>query len=391
MLVAGTCIGSGMIALPLMLAKLGLIPSILLMLLIAGITYFTSLVSLELNLQAGEGLSLGELGKKFSGRMAEMIGYASLKLLSFSLLAVFIYAGTSIINKLLSSHHDFTTVATGYALVAVLILLLPIRFVDYINRILFIGLILVVTILVIGLASMISWNDLPLFAEKYTDIYTWMTIIPIVFTSFGFQVIFHTLTNYCNKDAKILKQAFLWGSFLPAVVYIVWTSSILIVIHHENPIFYQSMITGNIEVGDLIHQLSIIAKWQSIQFLVWWISLLAIVTSVLGVGIGLYESLKRFYDKLVSHNILSSVLSSITTILPAYLLAVLIPNAFIIALGFAGMILVIIAIIEPIYLLSRVKIKSYYYPELSYKPLIYSCVVIGIVIIGCEIINLINS
>ena len=79
LLVAGTCIGSGMIALPMVLAKLGLIPSILLMVMIWFIMYYTSLVNLELNLQAGHGLSLGALGKYFSGRTAELIGTVSLK------------------------------------------------------------------------------------------------------------------------------------------------------------------------------------------------------------------------------------------------------------------------------------------------------------------------
>ncbi|AFB31592.1 putative permease [Rickettsia rhipicephali str. Ect] len=50
----------------------------------------------------------------------------------------------------------------------------------------------------------------------------------------------------------MLKTAFLFGSLIPAIVYIIWTCSILIVAHHNNPTFYQQMITSNIEVGDLI-------------------------------------------------------------------------------------------------------------------------------------------
>jgi len=46
LLIAGTCIGSGMIALPLVLAKIGLVPSILIMLLIWFIMHYTSLVNL---------------------------------------------------------------------------------------------------------------------------------------------------------------------------------------------------------------------------------------------------------------------------------------------------------------------------------------------------------
>ncbi len=49
----------------------------------------------------------------------------------------------------------------------------------------------------------------------------------------------------------LLKTAFLFGSLIPAIVCIIWTCSILIVVHHNNPTFYQQMITSNVEVGDL--------------------------------------------------------------------------------------------------------------------------------------------
>ncbi|MCZ6904002.1 MAG: hypothetical protein O7C59_00185 [Rickettsia endosymbiont of Ixodes persulcatus] len=71
---------------------------------------------------------------------------------------------------------------------------------------LFTGL-LIIAILVIGLVSMIKWDDLPLFSPNYKEISIW-GVTPVVFISFGFQVIFHTLTNYCNKNAK--DGVFIW-------------------------------------------------------------------------------------------------------------------------------------------------------------------------------------
>ena len=119
----------------------------------------------------------------------------------------------------------------------------------------------------------------------------------------------------------MLKTAFLFGSLIPAIVYIIWTCSILIVAHHNNPTFYQQMITSNVAVRDL----SNIAKWPSVQLLVWIISALAIVTSILGVG--LCDSLKTMFMNSIPNVV-------IVTILPAYIVAVVVPNAFIIILGF---------------------------------------------------------
>lgn len=101
------------------------------------------------------------------------------------------------------------------------------------------------------------------------------------------------------------------------------------VVYNESPEFYQQMLNGEVQVGDLISELSKIAKWQSIQLLVRWISLLAIITSVLGVGFGLCDSLKNILRKWGCIEQLHGILAAIIAVLPAYIIAILITNAFI--------------------------------------------------------------
>jgi tyrosine-specific transport protein len=389
-LIAGISIGSGMIALPMVLAKLGLIPSIMIMFVIWGVIYYSSLVNLELNLQANKGLPLNKLGRLYSGKGAEAMGFISLKLLSYSLLSVYIYGGASVLQKLLSLQTDFTLVASIIALIVSLILLLPLNLIDHLNRALFAMLLFIIAVLVLGLVSMINWSNLPLIGSYSFDIKSLRIAIPVLFTSFGFQIIFHTLTDYCNKNGKILKKAFFIGSLIPFILYIIWTSSILSVVYNENYEFYHSMELGKVEVGDLIKELSKASKWPLIQILIWWISLLAIVTSVIGVGVGLKDSIKKTVTKYNNSSMMHNILASIVTILPAYLVAVIIPNAFIKMLGFAGMILVIIAILLPIYLFYKAKIKKLYYQELRLKLLIAITAIIGIIIILCEIFNILG-
>ena len=392
LLVAGTCIGSGMIALPMVLAKVGLVPSIALMLVLWFIMYYTSLINIELNLQADQGLSLGELGSHFSGRGAAFIGSICLKLLSFSLLAVFIYGGSSIAQELLTSKmgssFSFESVATWYTLIAIGVILLPIKFIDYFNRLLFMSLLAIVTILIIGLTVSIRWSNLPLFSLKYDDLSAWVALIPVVFTSFGFQVIFHTLTNYCNKNAKMLKQAFFWGSLIPAVVYILWTCTILSVVYHDNPAYYHLMVEGNAEVGELIQVLSKVSEWQSVQLLVWGISSLAIATSVIGVGVGLFESFNRTMTLAVPNVTIRRVLAAISTMGPAYLAVIYIPNAFITILGFAGMILAVIAILLPTYLFWKINKPNFFFNELKATGLILFSVFIAVIVMACEVYNM---
>lgn len=393
LLVAGTCIGSGMIALPMVLAKIGILPSFLIMGLIWALCYYTALINLELNLQAEKGLPLGTLARLYAGKKSEYIGTLSLKILSYALVAVYIYGGTSIFQQLLGNsgiEMDFTPLATGLAVISFLVLLFPLKMIDYVNRFLFIGLIGVFSLLIIGLVSSLEWSNLPLISPQSMDWASWRILIPVVFTSFGFQVIFHTLTNYCEGNPAILKRVFLWGSLIPALVYMIWTFGILSLIYHHNPEAYQKMADGNLDIGGLIQELSLIAKWSLIQLLVWWISILAIVTSLLGVGIGLVDSLKAMMTPLVPWAKIRTGLAALITILPSYLVAILVPNAFISVLGFAGMILVVIAILLPLYLfwiMREGSTKKLHYSELEYRGLLILSGMAGIIIIACEIMN----
>jgi tyrosine-specific transport protein len=390
--VAGTCIGSGMIALPMVLAKLGLVPSLLLMVVTWFVMYYTSLVNIELNLQADEGLSLGELGRRFSGRIAEMVGTICIKLLAYSLLAVFIYGGSSILQELLAARtgaaYSLESISTAGTLLSMFLLALPMRFVDYFNRILFMSLLGITVLLIAGLAASVDWSTLPLFADKYADVGSWIALIPVVFTSFGFQGIFHTLTNYSYKDSKILKTAFLWGSLIPAIVYILWTCSILCAIYHQNPIFYAQMVEGKAQVGELVQVLSRVAKWESVQLLIQGISLLAIATSIIGVGMGLLDTLKEKMGKTIHNSHARSLVGVIMTMLPPYLAVIYIPNAFLTVLGFAGMILAIIAIILPVYLFWQLKGRRLFYQELRHRWLIVLTIIAAVGVIICEIVHM---
>lgn len=385
MLVAATCIGGGTIALPMVLGKIGILPSIAFMLLMWLIVYCTAIINLELHLQAGQSMSLGKLSRKFSGKFLENITNICFKLLSYALLAVYIYGGSSILQSMLNWQSS-TEISYLYAIAAFLLLMCPLALIDYVNRLLFMGLLASIAILIIGLVSEIKLDHLPIISSSFTNISAWEMIIPLVFTAFGFQGSIPTFVRYCDNDEKVLKKVFFWGTLIPAIVYIIWICSILAAIHANNYDFYQKIITSKVEVGELIKEISQIAKLNAVQTLIWWLSLLAIVTSLIGVGIGLYDSIQSMIVKKIPSPIMNKITTSVLTIFPAYLVAILIPNAFIKVLGFAGMILVVIAIFIPAYLLS--KTNKPICKELKTPALVNFTVVCGIIIVLCEIINM---
>ncbi|MBN9543582.1 MAG: amino acid permease [Alphaproteobacteria bacterium] len=385
-LIAGTSIGAGMIALPIMLAKIGLFESIMLMILIWAIMYYSALASVELNLRAGKGITLGEAGAIYSGQIASKIGTISLKILSYSLLSAYLYAGCDLI-KTLTGYNPY--ILEILAVLLIIVLTTKIRLIEYINRILFLAMLCVLGLIIIYMIPASSLHNSG--TETTLQLSTILGTIPVIFTSFGFQVIFHTVTDYCNKDARLIRKAFYWGSLIPLLVYTIWTLGILNTIASHNPDLYVNLIKGNVEIGTLINELSIILNKSYLNNLVWVISILAITTSMIGVSVGLSGSISNYLN---SKNLAigkNNLIAALSTVLPGYIVAKLAPNAFIAALGFAGMILVVIAIFLPMYLLYKSDKVSgtYYYNCLSIKSLRYIAIGFGILVTIIEVKNLI--
>ena len=83
-------------------------------------------------------------------------------------------------------------------------------------------------------------------------------------------------------------------------------------------------------------------------------------------------------------------MSALVTVIPAYLVVSFIPGAFIKALGFAGMILVVIALLLPIYLLYRSDDRDTFYSILKNKLLRWIMVLLSFGIMAIEIAHLLN-
>jgi tyrosine-specific transport protein len=156
-------------------------------------------------------------------------------------------------------------------------------------------------------------------------------------------------------------------------------------IFFKNPIFFQNIIQGQAKLGDMIQSLSQISDNASIHLFATLTSLLAIITSAIGVGLGLRDSWALKIAPKVNHPFLQAIGSVLITIVPPFVVVLLIPEAFIKALSFAGLILVVMAIFLPLYLLSKRKSGTFYYPILRYKSLQYIALLVGGLIVASEI------
>lgn len=412
-LVAGTCIGSGTLALPLLLGHFGIGISLLLMGVIWLVHYYSALLCIEVTLQAGpkEDLSIGKLAQRFSGKTAGWLGTTGYVLFSYALVIAYLVGGSSIVEKMLQEFGIFLT--RGVVLISILaigsgIFIFSVKVVDSVNRVLFLGMLGVFLTLIIGLLASMNTENLPLGLPHFGDstalgdlkssgagvgangtgmspLEMGMLALPVLFGSFGFEGITHSLVSYCHGRADLLRRVVFWGLVLPLIVYVAWTLGALSVLWDKDPLFYKKMVSGTIDPGSLVQALSRITQWKAIQWLVWVLSLLAIFTSFLGVGLGLTDAFKEQLSR-AQRGGGGHAFAVAMTLIPSGVIAYGYPQAFLKLLSFAGTSLVVLFILLPAFFLWRIFGRASYYPELS-TPRIAMLLACGILIIIGEIIT----
>jgi len=378
-LLSGTAIGSGMLSLPIVLAPLGAVMSCVLILLCGFVTYLSALIRCSLNLQTRCDYTLEDVGKSFSGTIAGIIGSFSLKLLSFSLLSAYIYGFSALVGT--------DTLVVKIAVVGFIftILLFPSRWILNINKNCFILLLFVLSGLIVLLIFSVRSINYPKLSESL-NINTLCMIIPTLFTSFGFQGSLHTLTKFCNNDVKLIQKSCGYACALISLVYIFWVVGILTVLSSEQSDFFRKMVCKTIDVQELVGILENTFKFHYVKSCVMLVSIFTILTSIIGVGVSLVEDLERnFIDKLrFNAQWQLRWFCAIIAVLPAVVIAIIIPKAFVVVLSFSGFVLSIIAIFLPIYLFSKAHcmcldklIKS--------KILVGFVLLFGLCIVSCEV------
>ena len=344
-LLAGTAIGSGMLSLPILLARYGLNFTFIVMCFFAWLTYFTAIIRTDININSDSSFSLRDVGKFFSGNSASKIGSVSLKLLSYSLISAYLYGAASLLKTFFD--FDLKLIILVISIFTILILSSEINIIN-INKKIFALLLIILFVVIIKLFQNLKFDNIEIQFSNF-DHSAISSVLPIVFTSFGFQGSLHSLTKFVDNDRKLIKRACLYGSLIPAIVYISWVACVISVISSNDINFFEKMIKNNVELSELISCLTNISNCAYIKTVSWIISILALFTSIIGVCVAVFDEWKNVIDRKLKQKF-STLCSAIITIVPGMFVVVLIPNAFIKVLNISGMILSIIAIFLPTFL-----------------------------------------
>lgn len=345
-MIAGTAIGAGMLALPLTFAAVGLFWGSIILVCMCTLMYFAALLSLELNYNHGEkAVSISTLSKIYINKFSSVIANIMLMLLLYALLAAYISGTTSVLSKIYDfgiSEHLLAITAT---IVMCIVVVGHVKWLDRINKLLFLGMLVLWGGIIIVMSSSLNVGALSALNETFSS-HSLIKIIPIAFTSFGFHLSMPTIINYCKLDIKRFKLALLIGCFLPLAAYLIWTWSALAIIKATDSEIFEKILLRKADLGMMISSLAAASSFSAFSILTKFFSLLAIVTSFFGVGIGLLDFFREKFVKK-GQELPGEVVSALMTFIIPLLIAIAIPNAFVLALSAASIFLSMLSIILP--------------------------------------------
>lgn len=389
LLVSGTTIGAGMLALPVATGLAGFFPSFILMIIIWLYMLLTAFFLLEVNLRMKGESNIISMVKKTLGKPGEIIGWVIYLLLLYSLTAAYIVGCSAILEDFIEFFVSIDVPQWVFPLPLIVLfgafVYLGTNVVDHLNRLLMLGLILAyIVLIVIGIFN-INFELL-----KYSNFSMLLTAFPIVFTSFGYHIIIPTLTTYLDHDSRQLKLSILIGSLIPLIIYVLWQVIALGIV----PIEGSNSLKETLELG-----LPVTSPLKNILNSPWLataaraFAFFAIITSFLGVALSLSDfladGLKIEKTKQGRFGI------CLLTFLPPLTFALFYPEGFILALNYAGIFVAILLGLLPSLMVwferyGKETERSFIPSNFKVpggKPLVIFGILFAIGVIGLEIFN----
>lgn len=392
LLVAGTCIGAGMLALPISTAAAGFYPSVGAFLFCWLMMTCSAFLMLEVSLWYPEETNLITMAKSTLGKKGEIIAWCTYVLFLYALMTAYTSGAAGIIAKGLSFLGMNENAAIWVVvLIFAFLVYLGARWVDWANRFMMMGLIVAYLILVTTVIPKVT----PELLQHSEPKYLWTTGTLLV-TSFGFHLLIPSLKNYLHSDIKALRWTIFIGSLIPLVVYLLWELLVLGVISVKGEQGLVAMLvdehtSGKQAVVELTAMLSHLLNNPQITLFARIFSLCAILTSFIGVSLGLFDF---FADGLrIKKTIQGKFALSLLTFFPPILIVYFYPR-FLVALHYAGIFAAILLIIFPAVMVwqgrYRLNIQAPY-RVMGGKIVVLLILCFGLGVIGLEALERMNK
>jgi len=342
-IVAGTTIGAGMLAMPLAAAGVGFGMTLLLLTGLWAVMCYTALLLVEVYQHEAADTGLATLSRRYLGRPGQWLAGFSMLFLMYALTAAYISGAGELLSASLESglglHIPPAAGVLLFTLIGGGIVCVGTHSVDFFNRILFSAkIVLLIVMLVLMMPHVHSANLITMPVEKGLV----LSAIPVIFTSFGFHGSVPSIVSYMQGDVKKLRTIFVTGSAIPLVAYIFWQLATLGAIPSDT---FVGLLAAKSGLNGLLQAVRDVVATPHVELAVHLFADVALATSFLGVTLGLFDYLSDMFAR--KRNLRGRLQTGAITFLPPLAFALFYPQGFVMALGYAGVALAVLALILP--------------------------------------------
>lgn len=340
LLISGTAIGAGMLALPISTAKNGFIPSVVAFLICWAFMTLAALLLLEINLKlAGEKDLLSMVGVTF-GKVGKVLAWICYLMLLYALISAYLKGSSAWFLKLLTDYQIH--IPMPVAIICIIVIFATIAsygtaVTEKINRVFMVGLIL--TYLVLMATALPSVDMAKISHQNFSGL---SVTFPLILTAFGYGVVLPSLTNYLERDVKALRLAIIIGGLLPFTIYILWEWIALGIIPLTGDNSLEILGKHHNDGTGVAVALEHIVGNPWITTSSQWFAIFAIITSLLGVSLALFHFLADGLQFKKHKNWQHRLWLSGLTFLPPLAILLLYPSSFGRILSFAGIFVAIL-------------------------------------------------
>lgn len=278
LLIAGTCIGVGMLALPVATAEGGFFSSLPIYLLVWLFMLCTSRLIVEACLWCPKDANLITVSRTLLGKQGAAFCWLLYLFLFYCLMVAHTVAGGEAVAGFQSVRSPQWLSTLIYMVLFAPAVYLGTKWVDRVNIILMTGVVITFFFFIFYAfpnidTQLLYRSDLPK---------AWKAL-PVLLTAFGFQNLIPTLVTYTDRNDKLIMKAIWIGTSIPLALYILWQLMIHGIVPYD--ILAQAFSNGQNAVVPLqeVLQKSGIAKIGQI------FAFFAMTTSFIGIAIAFFD------------------------------------------------------------------------------------------------------
>ena len=352
LIIIGTTIGGGMLALPVTTSTAGYLPSVGMLFIIWFFMSVGAWFILKVNAKFPLGTHVISMSKETLGNTGMWITLFLYVFLLYSLISAYFSAGIDLVQALASFEHLFLNHVAALAIFAGIfctIVIFGIRTIDIANRLIMTLKIGSFIAMAITAASFVN-AKLLWTAGGVPNATATMSII----TAFGFSILIPSIRRMIPNIKQL--ELVLWiGSAVPLICYIIWETLIFGIIPREGSLGLEHLALLPNPIDHIMLSISQFTQATSVIFTSKIFTSVCVITAFLGVSLSLSDGINDLLNP--SHREVQRFKKRwvhLLTFLPPIIFVLFLPQVFVAGISLAGIICVILLMMIPALMMYRI-------------------------------------